>query len=283
MFRISFVLCSKFLKYYCAGGFIYLSLYRNPFVWGLCMCNSTTEDMCRVNVSSRKGILMAAFAAALILVSPGADAQRTMRNQWYATAEYRHDISAGDVYMHGFGVSFGQYLMDMYWQAGASRVNRLGDTHRGLYLLEGGAAYRLFSLRSHILNFYVGGNVVFGYDFGERAVAVPATETEIDLTGKGTGVNFSDLISGVGSDSSYPSGFCYGITPKLEMEVFPLRKLAVVAGLDASLIALTYEEKEVTAATALPYADAAFASAVKVTKTSVSLTSGWYAGLRLNF
>lgn len=218
-------------------------------------------------------IIVSALVA--LTISIPSNAQRTMKGQWFATADYCQDFRK-EGRLLGPEVIVGQYFSGFYWDAGVSMLARLADgksgiAHRGMYLLEGGACYRLFSTRSHMVDFYVGCDVVFGYDFGNKVVEYK--ETEIDIN--------SGLSSVVNQSAKVPvtvsHGISYGLVPKVEMEFFPLKTVAVVGGLRTRLLAQTYDT------TVEATAGAGISSTMEVTKTDVSLVPSFYAGLRLNF
>jgi len=141
-----------------------------------------------------------------------ARAQRTMRGESLLSAEVYYPFSKP--YWLGADLSYGKYLLNSYWKAGASVTEYshslesgepMGYLHAAAY---GEWMYRLVGTRSRFFNMYGGGGAFLGYE-GIDAFGLLPSEAR----------------------SSFGSGyFLYGVSVSLEMEVFFSRRVAFILG-----------------------------------------------------
>lgn len=141
-----------------------------------------------------------------------ASAQRTMRGETLLSAEVHHPFSKP--YGLGADLTYGEYLLDSYWKAGASvteYAHPLSDEQPLEYLhaaAYGEWMYRLAGTRNRCFCMYGGGGAFLGYEGVDVFSLLPADEKE----------NFG---------SGY---FLYGVSLSLEMEVFFSKRVAFILG-----------------------------------------------------
>ncbi len=188
------------------------------------------------------GILLTIFA----LSGQDACAQRTVWGQRMVSAHFMKNLfpSASTKVMGGEAY-YGQYFSSFYWQAGAQFTAGTKETPVNCFNLSGGAMYRLFGTRSRMFSMYVGGNALVGVDFASGLDAVK----EVVSSDNGS-VDVEE------DEKTYGTGFVYGIEPRFELEFFPFKTMALVAG------------------AALP---------VKFKTQQDVVTGRFYVGARLNF
>lgn len=140
-------------------------------------------------------------------------AQRTMKGQFELSAEGYYTFSSG-----GCDISFGQYLINSYWDCGISTSNRKKLVNDGYedYRMDfshlvayGDFMYRLVGTRNRSVSLYGGGGVFLGYEAYDTFGKLPDT------------VNLEDVGMDKGS-------FLYGIHAKLEMEAFIAPRVALL-------------------------------------------------------
>lgn len=150
-----------------------------------------------------------------------ARAQRTMNMQSFASVSYVNGIyPVGTLGLHGFEGGYGMYLIDSYWEAGV-RVNPLFRLVTvGSASVYGGYMYRLASTRSHVFNLYGGGRFFVGMDFTIGSNPFD----DIIIGGESTSSTQVSVID----TSEAATKLMLGVEPRIEMEVFLLKKLAFV-------------------------------------------------------
>ena len=158
-----------------------------------------------------RGFLMLLLAASTLLLSGSfrANAQRTMRGQYHASAEVVMTADKGVPI--GGELSFGQYLLCSYWNAWINvspDYIPLDSTVMMRYIpLTGGADYmhRIAATRSRSVNLYIGAGAFLGYEFYDPWKTVPPYME----TGREGGA------------------FIYGLSPGLVSEFFMTRAVAL--------------------------------------------------------
>lgn len=153
------------------------------------------------------------FLVAVLTVVPcSLFAQRTMKGQYEIQAEGLYTLSSG-----GVSVTFGQYLINSYWDCGINATNRKKsitdgyDTYRMDFShLEafGDFMYRLVGTRDRRVSLYGGGGIFLGYEAYDTFNKLPEN---IDLE----------------SVKMDKGAFLYGVHARLEMEAFISSRLAV--------------------------------------------------------
>jgi hypothetical protein len=184
----------------------------------------------------------------LFLTGLPARAQRTMKGQFFLTGSFMKnfypaagtDVLGGEVY-------FRQYLGSFYWHAGLQYTPSYEKVPMGCVNLAGGAMYRLLETRSRMFNLYVGGDALFGCDYpgGRNVVA------DIVVDDKTGAIKTDDV-----PDDSGKTAIVYGVEPRIELEFFLLKQVALVAGASAP---------------------------VKIRTQQDVLSGRYFAGLRVNF
>lgn len=198
----------------------------------------------------RKSLFTAAMCGivlSLFLTGLPARAQRTMKGQYFITGSFMKDFyppTSTDVL--GGEVFFGQYLGSFYWHAGLQYTPSYEKVAFGCFNVAGGAMYRLLETRSRMFNLYVGGDALFGCDYpGGRNVI-----RDIVVDEKTGAIKTDDL------PEEGKTAIVYGLEPRIELEFFVLKKVALVGGASAP---------------------------VKVKTQQEVLTGKFFAGLRVNF
>lgn len=176
-------------------------------------------------MKNRKGyrciLASAAVFAAATLASPEAEAQRTMDRQSFISAGAVASLS-GFMGTGGY-ITYGMYGASHYWKAGISLCPHgipLSTSGRMEYhhlRAEGGYMHRLLATRSRSLNLYAGGTGFIGIEYYDPWRRIPG-----------------NIETGLPEAS-----FIYGITASLEMEIFTLRRVAIVIGADLPLSLLS--------------------------------------------
>ena len=162
--------------------------------------------------SSHRAVIVLVIIACLLACSQSLSAQRTANGQSMVS------ISAAPSMLRphegGAMLSYGQYLLEGYWTAGAqggmhTLVISSGTRMRYLDMIFGGGyMHRLVGTRSRRISLYAGGEAFLGFETYDP---------------------MSELPSNI--DTGLPSGsFLYGIAPQVVAEIFLTGKLALVAG-----------------------------------------------------
>ena len=143
----------------------------------------------------------------LALLSFPASAQRTMSGQpsLHVSVLYNGPSACAEAF-------FSQYTLGGYWQAGIegkaydvpiSTGSRLDYIHTAV---SSGYMYRVAGTRNRLLNYYMGGRVFMGVEIVDPWKTLPSYVS--------TGIK--------------PVSFLYGISPRMELEVFFCRKCALL-------------------------------------------------------
>lgn len=160
--------------------------------------------------------LAGAVISLVLLLAPLTEAsgQRTVPGQWLGDAGVSVPLAPGSPASAAW-VRAGRYLAGSYWSAGARLAPVSPDGEAGSLLLSGGMMWRLAATRDRLLGFYAGGDVFVGADYTA-----------------GLGAAVVDVVSEDGDDSPEDSrtGLTYGVEPRVEAEVFPFRRVGIVAG-----------------------------------------------------
>ena len=162
--------------------------------------------------SNHRAVIVLVIIACLLACSQSLSAQRTANGQSMVS------ISAAPSMLRpqevGVMLSYGQYLLEGYWTAGAqggmhTLVISSGTRMRYLDMIFGGGyMHRLVGTRSRRISLYAGGEAFLGFETYDP---------------------MSELPSNI--DTGLPSGsFLYGIAPQVVAEIFLTGKLALVAG-----------------------------------------------------
>lgn len=164
-----------------------------------------------------RAVTLAIMAACLIATSCKANAQRTMNGQSMVCLEAATSLLR--LRDAGAEICYGQYLLGGYWYAGGGAMwHRVVTTGRSPMSFidmcaSGGYMHRIFCTRSRNLCLYAGGGAFLGYEIYDPKGDLP--------TSISTGL---------------PSGtFLYGITPRIEVELFMTGKLALITGCAAAI------------------------------------------------
>ena len=165
--------------------------------------------------------LAGAVISLALLLAPLTEAsgQRTVPGQWLGDAGVSVPLAPGSP-ASGAWVRAGRYLAGSYWSAGARLAPVSPDGEAGSLLLSGGMMWRLAATRDRLLGLYAGGDVFVGADYTA-----------------GLGAAVGDVVSEDGNDAPEDSrtGLTYGVEPRVEAEVFPFRRVGLVAGTAAQV------------------------------------------------
>lgn len=136
--------------------------------------------------------------------------QRTMRGESFVSAGVHTPFMSP--YGWGASLSYGQYLLGAYWNAGLTATGYTftrGDGLPSEYVHAGAFGewmYRLAGTRSRALSVYAGGGAFIGYEAEDPWQRLSEWECP-----------------------GFPDGsFLYGLWPAVELEIFPMRRLALV-------------------------------------------------------
>lgn len=161
-------------------------------------------------------ISVCTFGIALLTLLP-ARAQRTAYGERLITVSAHYAQFWGT--SAGLEVSFGQYLLQGYWFSAANFTNRVEIDNASQEVVNyprlqgmGGYMQRLYGSRERELNVYGGGDVFLGVEM-------------FDLYQKLTAPTKQALYKNGVSDYR----FLYGLSPRAEVEYFPLSNIAIVA------------------------------------------------------
>lgn len=149
----------------------------------------------------------------LALMSLTASAQRTA----YGERQLNIEGHASPVPSYGAALSYGQYLLNTFWEGGVTADNYI-KLHKtdGLYgnlRVEGYGAffYRIYGTRNRQLSVYVGGDLFLGFEF-------------LDPFKRLTQPGYQSLLNK--GNKAYQ--FIYGVSPRAEAEFFVSRDIALV-------------------------------------------------------
>ena len=185
-------------------------------------------------LTSRSFLRLLAVSFTVVFGQSKAEAQRTMRGQWYADAAATCTLSPKAGSHPGFGIEAGRYTMTARWSASVRGIVPTGGEF-GSITAGGSWLYRVAATRNRALSFYCGGGAFLGVDFDEVNGAVKEV--------------ISDSTQGEDSTASH-SAFTYGLEPVAEMELFFTRKAALIAGVSIPVRLLTRQENLSLRATA---------------------------------
>ena len=160
--------------------------------------------------------LAGAVISLALLLAPLTEAsgQRTVPGQWLGDAGLSVPLAPGSP-ASGAWVRAGRYLAGSYWSAGARLAPVSPDGEAGSLLLSGGMMWRLAATRDRLLGLYAGGDVFVGADYTS-----------------GLGAAVGDMVAEDGEPAPEDTGtrLTYGVEPRIEAEVFPFRRVGLVAG-----------------------------------------------------
>ena len=160
--------------------------------------------------------LAGAVISLALLLAPLTEAsgQRTVPGQWLGDAGLSVPLAPGSP-ASGAWVRAGRYLAGSYWSAGARLAPVSPDGEAGSLLLSGGMMWRLAATRDRLLGLYAGGDVFVGADYTS-----------------GLGAAVGDMVAEDGEPAPEDTGtrLTYGVEPRIEAEVFPVRRVGLVAG-----------------------------------------------------
>ena len=193
-------------------------------------------------LTSRSLLRLLAVSFAVVFGQSKAEAQRTMRGQWYADAVATCTLSPKAGSHPGFGIEAGRYTMTARWSASVRGIVPTGGEF-GSITVGGSWLYRVAATRNRALSFYCGGGAFLGVDFDEVNGAVQEVISDSGTDSSATWTQGED------STASH-SAFTYGLEPVAEMELFFTRKAALVAGVSVPVRLLTRQENLSLRATA---------------------------------
>ena len=185
-------------------------------------------------LTSRSLLRLLAVSFTVVFGQSKAEAQRTMRGQWYADAVATCTLSPKAGSHPGFGIEAGRYTMTARWSASVRGIVPTRGEF-GSITAEGAWLYRVAATRNRALNFYCGGGAFLGVDFDEVNGAVQEVISDSGTDSSATWTQGED------STASH-SAFTYGLEPVAEMELFFTRKAALVAGVSVPVRLLTRQE-----------------------------------------
>ena len=150
--------------------------------------------------------------ACLMMCSQSLSAQRTANRQSMVSMSAVSSLLRPQEV--GAEISYGQYLLEGYWTAGAKGGMHTLVTSSDLRMrfldmtFSGGYMHRLVCTRSRSISLYAGGEAFLGFEIYDPMNELPSN-----------------------IDTGLPSGsFLYGIAPQVVAEFFLTGKLALVAG-----------------------------------------------------
>ena len=160
----------------------------------------------------QKAVIVMDIISCLMMCSQSLSAQRTANRQSMVSMSAVSSLLRPQEV--GAAVSYGQYLLEGYWTAGAkggmhSLVTSSDIRMRFLDMtFSGGYMHRLVCTRSRSISLYAGGEAFLGFETYDPMNELPSN-----------------------IDTGLPSGsFLYGIAPQVVAEFFLTGKLALVAG-----------------------------------------------------
>lgn len=158
----------------------------------------------------RKTLILVFSVAICLAVAPRAEAQRTARGQFILNAEYVQGVfPARSSTVMGGSLGLGQYLGSCYWEAGARFAPLYARQSVGTVAAYGGFMYRVVGTRSHSFNVYAGGRLYVGGDYQKPVLEEGQEEVSLE---------------------KYTWGLMVAVAPRLELELFVLRRFALTAG-----------------------------------------------------
>ncbi len=196
----------------------------------------------------RISLLIACVGALMALSTVSACAQRTMNRQFFVNADYLMTLHPGDeTGVNGMEVFAGEYLRNFYWNIGFQLYPRLNRINLGCVNVAAGAMWRPFSTRDRMFSMYIGGNLIAGADFSGPHVIndiISGSSDDSSSEVSTESVNPSEVSTEpvnpteeegteVPVEHKSSTQAVYGLSPRIEFEFFPLRKVAVVAGVEA--------------------------------------------------
>lgn len=165
--------------------------------------------------------LAGAVISLALLLAPFTEAccQRTVPGQWLGDAGLAVTVAPGSP-AAGAGARVGRYLGGSYWSAGALSLPVSPDGEAGSLILTGGMMWRLAATRDRRLGLYAGGDLLVGADYTS-----------------GLGAAVGDMVAEDGDPAPEDTGtrLTYGVEPRIEAEVFPFRRVGLVAGTAAQV------------------------------------------------
>lgn len=186
------------------------------------------------HLTSRHLLRLLAVMFVIISGQIQAEAQRTMRGQWYGGAVTTCTLSPKEGSHPGFGIEAGRYTMTARWSASIRGIIPVGEDFGSLTV--GGAwLYRVAASRNRVFDFYCGGGAILGIDFDEVNSAIKEV---ISDDGTDTSATWTQSESGAVRHSA----FTYGIEPAAELELFFTSKAAFVTCLSIPVRLLTRQE-----------------------------------------
>lgn len=189
-----------------------------------------------LKISTCPRAVLTLVAILLTATSQEAGAQRTVRGQFFGTANVFKPLTPPDETRIWGGEAFvGQYMLNAYWQGGVQFFPKGNPTGLGCFTFAGGYMLRAAETRSRMFNLYLGGNAILGADFGSN----PLVSIIDDDDSSSDPMSGSGIVDSFGEDPAVApeakTAVVWGIEPRMEMEVFFMRKAAFVIGVAAPL------------------------------------------------
>lgn len=181
-------------------------------------------------------ICVPCILAAVMLLTPGntLHAQRTSRGQFLLNASYVNGLyPQRALYTLGGELGMGRYLSNAYWEAGV----RYNPTTRmmtvGSIAAYGGYMFRIAGTRTRSFNFYGGGRGFLGVDYTTGAAPID----DIVIGGQSSSGTASST-----EDTGGKTGFLVGIDPRVEIEWFFVKKIALIASVSVPVKFITQQQ-----------------------------------------
>lgn len=178
----------------------------------------------------RKPILLAFLSIVFTCISSDAYAQRTARGQYYVDAVGAASITATPSL--GGSVQAGQYLLSSRWEAGVDLLVKRDGTFYVPVYANASYLFRLCTNSTRAISLYAGLGALMGAEITQPE-AVSSDTGYGDAGGNGLDINFEEVQDAEQAPSNV--AFIYGLQPKVEAELFFLKRVALVASLKMPL------------------------------------------------
>ena len=176
----------------------------------------------------KKPLLLAVLL--FICVNSDVFAQRTANRQYHVDINTTASILATPSL--GGSIMGGQYLLSSRWEAGLELLVKRNKTLYYPTYISASYLFRLCSNSTRSINLYAGLGGLLGAEI--TTPEPPAADTGYgNAGGSGVDINFDEVYEAEQATSEL--AFIYGFQPKIEAEVFILRRMALVASIKAPL------------------------------------------------
>ncbi len=208
------------------------------------------------------------LVSSMIFGSVEANAQRTMRGQYFGTVNFIDSFYPSEEKgMLGIEAALGQYHGSFYWDTGFQFSPVSEKIGLGCLNVMAGVMWRPICTRDRMLNVYIGGHVIAGADFtgkrflndalsgGSGTVSDTSGSEDVDSLSEDV-IDIDEQVGAESENDLSSTQFVYGVIPRIEFEFFPFKTIALVSGMEAP---------------------------IKFKSQTSSFSARFYVGLRVNF